>query len=89
MKAELSASEARRAALTAPGFNAMPRHEAVGAARLCKGEELCLMASWLGLRGLAIAPVAGIDRLFATLQVEAHPAFAELAPAQSEMACYG
>jgi hypothetical protein len=47
------------------------------------------MASWLGLAGLAIAPVAGIDRLFATLHVGAHPAFAERAPAQSEMACYG
>jgi uncharacterized protein len=52
-------------------------------------EELRLMASWLGLAGLAIAPVAGIDRLFATLHVGAHPAFAELAPAQSEMAFYG
>ena len=47
------------------------------------------MASWLGLAGLAIAPVAGIDRLFATLHVGAHPALAELAPAQSEMAGYG
>jgi uncharacterized protein YcaQ len=31
LKAELSASEARRAVLTAQGFNAMRRHEAVGA----------------------------------------------------------
>jgi uncharacterized protein YcaQ len=52
-------------------------------------QELRLMASWLGLAGLAIVPVAGIDRLFATLHVGAHPAFTELAPAQSEMACYG
>jgi hypothetical protein len=36
-----------------------------------------------------VAPVAGIDRLFATLHIEAHPAFAEMAPAQSEMASYG
>ena len=52
-------------------------------------EELRLMASWLGLSSLAIAPVAAIDRLFATLHVEARPAFVELAPAQSEMAFYG
>jgi uncharacterized protein YcaQ len=39
LKAELSASEARRAALTAQGFNAMRRHEAVGAAQLCKGVD--------------------------------------------------
>jgi hypothetical protein len=52
-------------------------------------EELRLMASWLGLSSLVIASVAGLDRLFVTLQIEAHPAFAELAPAQSEVAPYG
>ena len=51
-------------------------------------EELRLMASWLGLSSLAIAPVAAVDPLFATLHVEAHPARAELPPAQSEMASY-
>ena len=44
-------------------------------------EELRLMASWLGLSSLALAPVAAIDRLFTTLHVEARPAFVELAPA--------
>jgi hypothetical protein len=52
-------------------------------------EELRLMASWLGLSRLVIAPIAAIDRLFTALHVEAHPAFVELAPAQSEMALYG
>jgi uncharacterized protein len=84
LKAELSASEARRAALTA---------------QLCKGVDrlgllqidsvnILVRAQYL-LAGLAMAPVAGIDRLFATLHVGPHPAFAELAPAQSERACYG
>jgi hypothetical protein len=44
--------------------------------------------SWLGLSSLAVAPVAAIDPLFATLHVEVQPAFVELAPAQSEMAFY-
>jgi uncharacterized protein len=52
-------------------------------------EEIRLMASWLGLSSLAIAPVAAIERLFTTLHVAAHPAFVELATAQSEMAFYG
>jgi hypothetical protein len=47
--------------------------------------ELRLMASWLGLSGLVIAPIAAIE----TLHVEAHPAFVEPAPAQSERAFYG
>jgi uncharacterized protein YcaQ len=37
LKAELSASEARRVALTAQGFNAMRRDEAVGAGELRRG----------------------------------------------------
>jgi uncharacterized protein YcaQ len=52
-------------------------------------EEIRLMASWLGLSSLAIAPLAGIDRLFATLHIDAHPALAELVPAQSEVTSYG
>ena len=52
-------------------------------------EELRLMASWLGLSSLVIAPVAAIDRLVATLHGEARPAFVELAPAQSDTASYG
>ena len=52
-------------------------------------EELRLMASWLGLSSLVIAPVAAIDRLVATLHGEARPAFVELAPAQSDRASYG
>lgn len=43
-------------------------------------DELRLMASWLGLSSLAVAPVAGLDRLFAALQVEGHSAFAEPTP---------
>ena len=39
MKVELSVSEARRAALTAQGFNAMRRYEGVGAAQLRKGVD--------------------------------------------------
>jgi hypothetical protein len=39
LKVELSASEARRVALAAQGFNAMRRHEAVGAAQLRKGVD--------------------------------------------------
>jgi hypothetical protein len=39
LKAELSASEARRAALTGQGFNAMRPQEAVGAAQLSKGMD--------------------------------------------------
>ena len=52
-------------------------------------EELRLMASWLGLSSLVIAPVAAIERLFATVHGEARPAFVELAPAQSDTASYG
>lgn len=40
-------------------------------------EELRLMASWLGLSSLAIAPGAGLDRLFAALHAEGRPAAAE------------
>jgi hypothetical protein len=40
-----------------------------------------LIASWLGLSSLAVAPVAAIDPLFATLHVEVQPGFVELAPA--------
>jgi hypothetical protein len=43
-------------------------------------EELRLMASWLGLSGLAVAPGAGLDRLFAALHAEGRPASAEPAP---------
>jgi uncharacterized protein len=39
LKVELSVSEARRAALTAQGFNAMRRYEGVGAAQLRKGVD--------------------------------------------------
>ena len=46
-------------------------------------EELRLVASWLALSSLAIAP---IERLFTTLHVDAQPAFVELAPSQSELA---
>ncbi len=52
-------------------------------------EELRLMASWLGLSSLALAPGAAIDRLFTTIPVEARPAFVELAPAKSETASNG
>ena len=52
-------------------------------------EELRLMASWLGLSSLALAPGAAIDRLFTTIPVEARPAFVELAPAESETASNG
>jgi len=47
------------------------------------------MASWLGLSSFAISLVAGVDRFFATLRIEAHPSFCELAPGQSEMASEG
>jgi uncharacterized protein YcaQ len=43
-------------------------------------EELRLMASWLGLSSLAVAPVAGLDRLFTALHVESRPASAEPTP---------
>ena len=43
-------------------------------------DELRLMASWLGLSSLAVAPVAGLDRLFAALRVEGRSAFAEPTP---------
>ena len=51
-------------------------------------EELRLMASWLGLPDLAIAPAAAIDRLPPTLRVETQPTSVELAPSQSEIAFY-
>jgi len=51
-------------------------------------EELRLMASWLGLPDLAIAPAAAIDRLLPTLRVETQPTSVELAPSQSEIAFY-
>jgi hypothetical protein len=90
--AEPSASEARRIAPTAQGFNAPGGHAQGDAVQRCTVERLIEglgpMASWLGLSSLAIAPVAAIDRPFATLHVEAHPACVEPAPAQSEMALY-
>ena len=43
-------------------------------------DELRLMTSWLGLSRLAIAPVAGLGRLFAPLPVEDRSAFAEPTP---------
>ena len=52
-------------------------------------DELRLMASWLGLSSLALAPAAGLDRLFATLPIEARAGFAEAAPAQSKRASHG
>jgi uncharacterized protein YcaQ len=52
-------------------------------------DELRLMASWLGLSGLVLAPAAGLDRLFATLPIAARPAFAAPAPTQAEEAPHG
>ena len=52
-------------------------------------DELRLMASWLGLSSLALAPAAGLDRPFATLPIEARAGFAEAAPAQSKRASHG
>ena len=49
-------------------------------------EELRLMASWLGLSGLRIAPIDGFTCPSTTLHVEARPALVELAPTQSEKA---
>ena len=43
-------------------------------------DELRLMASWLGLSRLAVAPVAGLDRLLSALPVESRLAFAEPTP---------
>lgn len=43
-------------------------------------DELRLMTSWLGLSRLAVAPIAGLGRLFAALPVEDRPAFAEPTP---------
>jgi uncharacterized protein len=52
-------------------------------------EELRLMASWLGLSSLTIAPAATITRPFTTLNDNAHSAVAEPAPSQSEIATHG
>ena len=49
-------------------------------------EELRLMASWLGLSALAVAPAATINLPFITPVDEARPAFVELAHSQSETA---
>jgi len=51
-------------------------------------EELRVMASWLGLSSLVLAPGSAIDRRFATLLLEALPAYVELASAQSGMALH-
>jgi hypothetical protein len=62
---------------------------AVKVARLYHYHGLITVRIARQLAGLVIASVAGIDRLFATLHVGAHPVFSEMAPAQSEMACNG
>jgi uncharacterized protein YcaQ len=49
-------------------------------------EELQLMASWLGLSSLFIAPAVAVDPRFAHLPLQPHLAAVELAPAQSEVA---
>jgi hypothetical protein len=51
-------------------------------------DELRLMASWLGLSSLTIAPVATIIPPFTTRDDEAHLAVAELVPSQSATAFY-
>ena len=51
-------------------------------------DELLLMASWLGLSSLTIAPVATIIPPFTTRDDEAHLAVAELVPSQSATAFY-
>ena len=51
-------------------------------------KEFQLMASWLGLSSLSIAPAAAVDPRFARLRIQPHLADVELAPAQSEIAYY-
>jgi hypothetical protein len=50
---------------------------------------LRLMASWLGLPSLTIAPAATITRPFTTLNDNPHSAVAEPARSQSEIATHG
>ena len=52
-------------------------------------EELRLMATWLGLSNLAVAPAARVDGLFSTLPIGAHPTFDGAAPAQSGKVFHG
>ena len=52
-------------------------------------EELRLMATWLGLSNLAVAPAARVDGLFSSLPIGARPASDDPALAQSARVFHG